>query len=84
MITVKKENLANSFLAVTTDHRIKIKESEKRDKYLDLARELKTLEYEADCDSNSNLVFWYDPQRNKKKRGTERQGNKRIRDDIVD
>ena len=29
--------------AVSTDHRIKLKESEKKDKYLDLARELKKL-----------------------------------------
>ena len=29
--------------AVSADHRIKLKESEKRDKYLDLARELKKL-----------------------------------------
>ena len=29
--------------AVLTDHRIKLKECEKRDKYLDLARELKKL-----------------------------------------
>ena len=29
--------------AVPADHRIKLKESEKRDKYLDLARELKNL-----------------------------------------
>ena len=29
--------------AVTADHRVKLKESEKRDKYLDLARELKKL-----------------------------------------
>ena len=28
-------------LAVLTDHRINVKESEKKDKYLDLARELK-------------------------------------------
>ena len=28
--------------AVPADHRLKLKESEKRDKYLDLARELKT------------------------------------------
>ena len=28
---------------VPTDHRIKLKESEKKDKYLDLARELKKL-----------------------------------------
>ena len=30
-------------LAVPADHRVKLKESEKRDKYLDLARELKKL-----------------------------------------
>ena len=41
--------------AVPTDHRMKIKESEKRDKYLDLARELKkTMKHdggdEANCD----------------------------------
>ena len=29
--------------AVPTDHRVKLKESEKKDKYLDLARELKKL-----------------------------------------
>ena len=38
-------------LAVPADHRINLKESEKKDKYLDLARELKkTVEYESnDC-----------------------------------
>ena len=32
-----------SYSAVPADHRIKLKECEKRDKYLDLARELKKL-----------------------------------------
>ena len=36
----KKENLQN---AVSADHKIKLKEWEKKDKYLDLARELKKL-----------------------------------------
>ena len=31
------------YIAVPTDHRINLKESEKKDKYLDLARELKKL-----------------------------------------
>ena len=31
--------------AIPVDHRVKIKESEKRDKYLDLARELEQLLY---------------------------------------
>ena len=30
-------------LAVPADHRVKLKENEKRDKYLDLSRELKKL-----------------------------------------
>ena len=36
-------NNNNNNFAVPADHRIKLKESEKKDKYLDLARELKTL-----------------------------------------
>ena len=32
--------------AVPTDYRVKLKESEKKDKYLDLAREFKKLEQE--------------------------------------
>ena len=37
----KKENLPNSGLGVPADHRVKLKESEKIDNYLDIARELK-------------------------------------------
>ena len=43
IINNKKENLQNSRFAVPADHRIKLKECEKRDKYLDLPRELKKL-----------------------------------------
>ena len=39
----KKENLQNYGLAVPADYRIKLKENEKKYKYLDLARELKKL-----------------------------------------
>ena len=36
-------------MAVPTDHRIKLKECEKKDNYLDLAKELKkTMEHESD------------------------------------
>ena len=43
----KKENLAY--------HKVKFKESEKKDKYLDLARELKkTMEHEGNGDTNCN------------------------------
>ena len=41
--------------AVPADHRIKLKECEKKDKYLDLARELKkTMEHEEDDYTNSD------------------------------
>ena len=41
--------------AVPADHRVKLKESKKKDKYLDLARELKkTMENESDDDTNCN------------------------------
>ena len=41
--------------AVPADHWVKLKESENRDKYLDLARELKkTLEHKRDSDTNCN------------------------------
>ena len=43
--------------AVPAGHRIKLKESEKRNKYIDLAREMKkrqTMEHESDDDTNCN------------------------------
>ena len=47
--------------AVSADHRIKLKECEKRNKYLDLARELKkTIEYEGDNYINCDWCFWHD------------------------
>ena len=39
----KKENLQIVDFAISADHRIKLKECEKKDKYLDLARELRKL-----------------------------------------
>ena len=45
--------------AVPADHRIKLKECEKRDKYLDLARELKkTVEHAGDNYTNCNWCDW--------------------------
>ncbi len=43
IIKIKKRELAKENFAVPSDHRIKLKECEKKDKYLDLARELKNL-----------------------------------------
>ena len=41
------------YFAVPADHRIKLKESEKKDKYLDLARELKkTMDHVGDYYTN--------------------------------
>ena len=46
--------------AVPTNHRIKLKECEKRDKYLDLARELKKNgEHEGDNYTNCDWCFWH-------------------------
>ena len=40
-------------------HRVKVKEGEKMDKYLNLARELKkVLEHEGDSDTNYNWSLW--------------------------
>ena len=54
---VKKNKRTCQFVdfAVPADHRAKLKESEKKDKYLDLAKELKkTEEHESDSDTNCN------------------------------
>ena len=43
IISKKKRTCKIVYFAVRVDHRIKLKESEKKDKYLDLTRELKKL-----------------------------------------
>ena len=52
-------------LAVTADHRVKLKESKKKAKYLDLARELKkkTVEHKSDGYTNCIWCSWYSHQR---------------------
>ena len=46
--------------AVPADHRIKLKECEKGDKYLDLARELKkNMEHEGDNYTNYDWCLWH-------------------------
>ena len=50
--------------AVSANHRVKLKEGEKREKYLDLARELeKKMQHESDSDTNSNWCARYSHQR---------------------
>ena len=49
--------------AVTADHKAKLKEGKKRDKYQELAWELKkTMERESDSDTNYNWCSWYNHQ----------------------
>ena len=50
--------------AASVDYGLKIKESEKKNKYLDLARELKkVMEHEGNVDTNFNWYARNDPQR---------------------
>ena len=66
--------------AVLDDHRVKLKESEKKDKYLDLTRERKkTVEHESDVYTNCIWCSWYSHQRIYK--GTGGLGNKRMSGD---
>ena len=71
--------------AVLADQRVKLEESEKRDKYLDLVRELekkqnkKTMEHEGDGDTCCNWYTWSNPQRISK--GTGRIRNEKTRGD---
>ena len=60
----KKEKLPNCIVdfVVTSDHRVKLKESEKRGKYLEFTRKkLPIMEPEGNWDINCNL--WDDSQR---------------------
>ena len=61
----KKRNCKFIDFAIPADHRIKLKECEKKDKYLDLAREFeKTMKHEGDNYINCDWCFWYGNQKN--------------------
>ena len=65
---------------VPADHRVKLKENEQKDKYLELAREVKkTVEHENDASTNCNWCSLYSHQRIGKRTGG--LGNKRISGD---
>ena len=53
--------------AVLADHRVKRKENEKMEKYLDLAREQKVVKYEGDGDTDCGWRALNDLQKFKKK-----------------
>ena len=66
--------------AVLANHRIKVKECEKKDMYLDIAWELKkTMEHEGDNYTNHDWRFWYSHQNINK--GTGELRNKRTSSD---
>ena len=60
-INKKKREFAKIVdFTVPADNRIKLKESEKKDKYLDLARELKkTVKHESDDCTNCDCCSWH-------------------------
>ena len=58
--------------AVLADHRVKLKESEKKDKYLGTEE---TVEHGRDGYTNYNWCFWYSDQKFGKR--SRRPGNKR-------
>ena len=69
--------------AVPTDHWSKLKESEQRDKCIDLVEEKKTtMEYDSDGDTSCNWSTWNNPQRIVP--GTGRLVNKRTNGDHSD
>ena len=68
-----------SSLFFSRDNRVELKENKKKDKYFDLARELKKLEHESDINSNCNWCSCYSQQRIIK--GTGGLGNKRTSGD---
>ena len=56
----ENNNNNNNNNPVPADHRVKLRENEKRDKYLDLARKLnKTMEHENNSDANCNWCARY-------------------------
>ena len=64
IINKKKRTCQRVDFSVPADHRIKLKESKKADKYLDLAREQKkTMKHENDDDTNCNWCTQYGHQR---------------------
>ena len=64
IVNEKKRTWQIADLGIPADHIVTLKESEKRNKYLDLARELKeTMEHESSGDTNCKWCTWYSHQR---------------------
>ena len=58
MVKRKKRIYRIVGFAVSADHWVKLKECKMRNKYKDLARELKKLEHESDGETNCNWCTW--------------------------
>ena len=78
----KKKTCHLRDFAIPADHRVRLKESKKTDEYLDLARELKKLLNEGDCDTNCSGWTWNSTQMLGK--GTGRIVNQRKNQDHLD
>ena len=64
IINLKERSFRIVDFAVPADHVVKLKESEKKNKYLDLARELKKAkEHEVDYYTNRDWCFQYSHQK---------------------
>ena len=76
----KKSTYRKGDDAVCQDDRLKIKVNEKRNKYLDLVRELKkAIKHDRNGDTRCNWCAWNDPQKFGK--WVEKLGNKRTNKD---
>ena len=70
LINKKKKFIILCHLAVLANHRVKMKEDEKIDKYADLTRELKkAMEQESDGDTNRRWSPWNNPYEPEKEIG---------------
>ena len=49
--------------AVSTDHRLRLKDNKTRDKYQNLARELKEMKYNGEGDTSGNWCALNNPQK---------------------
>ena len=79
---MKKLICCPKVFAFLSDYQLKINDSEKINKYLNIVREIKSYISKDDCDASCNLSTLYDPQNAPKKAGG--TGNQRKNRDKAD